>query len=541
MPHAAPRSRWAWPLVIAALLLLRVPSLAQPIGGDQGLYVYAGQRVLDGGVPYVDAWDQKPPGIMVLYAALWGIWPRESVVAAADLAAAAIVSILLVVIGRRLFGPAAGGLAAAIFLLWGDPTFAGLAGLYVRGQCETFIALAVSTAMVLASAPELTAATPDLKVRPTYRLIAAGVALGIAVWLKYNAIVYLLPVGVAIWAVRRNGRSAGRDLGLVLAGIVAVTAIVLAYFAAHGALADLRLATLDYNVRYSQETYSGPLAVLGYLARLPIARARVDMLWFLGGLGLVALVLAHAFSRQTMVVVSWLAAAGISIAVNGARELPQYFVQAAPALALAAGAGIASLAGRPLLLRLGIGAVMLAGLWRVGADAPGRLGARWGGLPRLVEHARADYAALTGQVDRPTYLTRFRGRKYDAVAIDELARHARETTAPADRVFVFGFSGGVAGALAERASASRFFWSRPVIIEFAADRPRYGSAGLLADLEAHPPALIALQERDWFSRVDPIPDSAVFFMTSPGLRAWLEAGYVPDRNVTGFLVFRRRP
>ena len=37
--------------------------------------------------------------------------------------------------------------------------------------------------------------------------------------------------------------------------------------------------------------------------------------------------------------VVWVAAACLSIAINGSRGLPQYFVQANPALALAAGWG----------------------------------------------------------------------------------------------------------------------------------------------------------------------------------------------------------
>src|SRR5213592_1078140 len=92
------RRTWLWFALLAALLAVRVPSLVQPAGGDQGLYVYEGQRVLAGDVPYRDVWDQKPPAIAFLYAAAWRIWPHESVVPLADLLAAAGVAALLVVI-----------------------------------------------------------------------------------------------------------------------------------------------------------------------------------------------------------------------------------------------------------------------------------------------------------------------------------------------------------------------------------------------------------------------------------------------------------
>src|SRR5512143_3488821 len=81
------RSVWLWLLVLASLLVVRVPSLVQPAGGDQGLYGYAGQRLLAGATPYKETWDQKPPGIAFVYASLWRLWPHESVVPAADLVA----------------------------------------------------------------------------------------------------------------------------------------------------------------------------------------------------------------------------------------------------------------------------------------------------------------------------------------------------------------------------------------------------------------------------------------------------------------------
>ena len=115
------RFRWQWWAVIALLLALRAPSLVQPAGGDQGLYGYAGQRILAGDVMYRDVWDQKPPAIAFLYGILGHIWPGEAIAPASDLAAAAAVAWLLVILGRQTFSADVGYAAAAIFLLFGDP------------------------------------------------------------------------------------------------------------------------------------------------------------------------------------------------------------------------------------------------------------------------------------------------------------------------------------------------------------------------------------------------------------------------------------
>jgi hypothetical protein len=514
------------PLLRVFLLALRIPSLVQPAGGDQGLYGYEGQRILRGDVLYRDVWDQKPPGIAFLYAGLQTVWPRESIVPAADLAAAAVVAWLLVALGRRRFTANVGYGAASLFLLLGDPGLQRLSGIYVRGQCEPFIAMAVTAALVLVAG----------RVRGPWHLILAGMALAAAFWLKYNAATYVLPLTLAIWSWKpkdgsRTVPGLARDLAWTGLGFAIVAAIVLAYLTATGALHDFRLATIDYNIRYSDETYASPASVPLYLLKLPIARARVDMLWFLGGIGSVLLLWQIRANRAAVVPLSWLAAVVLSIAINGQRDLPNYFVQANPALGVAAAAGLATIVSRPIWIRYAVAGVFLLGVWRVGADAP-VAGMRWAGLPGLIQNLNYDLTYVRGGVDRATYLRRFKGVKHDALEIDELSRYMRETTGPADPVFVFGFSGGSVCWKSGRVSASRFFWSYPVIIEFAAGQPGYGSAGLLDDLRRRPPVVVALQREQW--------QSEQFFMSRDALRRWLEAGYFLDHETPMFAVWRRK-
>lgn len=516
---------WRWVALLVLLLALRLPSLVQPAGGDQGLYGYAGQRILAGDVMYRDIWDQKPPAIAFLYASLWTVWPSEAVVAAADIAAAAAVACLLIVLGFHRYSANIGFGAAALFLLFGDPYFNRLSGIYVRGQCEPFVALAITTSLVLLSWPA----------RRQPHLIGAGVTLAVAFWLKYNAAVYALPVAIGAWAWSRNTdrslRRALGDFGWIALGFGIMATAVLAYFTLNGAVHDLRLATIDYNLRYSNETYESPADVLQYLVTFPIKRASMDVLWFAGGLGALLLAPRVRSDRSTLVILGWLLAAVFSIAINGSRGLPNYFVQAAPAMALAASAGLATLVVSGPWLRYAVVAFLLAGMWRVGTDAP-VWGLRLAGLPGLVENLRYDLRYMSGRVDRDTYLRRYKGQKHDALEIDQLVRYIRKTTAVTDPIFVFGFSGGSVCWKSERVSSSRFFWSRPVIIEFAADRPGYGSAGLMEDLRRRPPALVALQKEEWRSRD--------FFMNNDQLRTWLVEQYVAERETAMFSVWRRK-
>jgi hypothetical protein len=214
-------------------------------------------------------------------------------------------------------------------------------------------------------------------------------------------------------------------------------------------------------------------------------------------------------------------------------------------MALAAAAGFAAAwqeRRRARVLTATAALLLAAGAWRVGVEGPWTR-PRLFGVLQTVANLQADARYLAGAMTREAYLARFdrgEGGKFSPPAIERLVARVKEATSPADPVLVFGFAGGGVLARAERVSASRFFWSRPVVLEFAADRPDYGSMGLLADLHHTPPALVALQKHDWGLAEATTPDSIDFFMNHPALRAWLEAGYVPDYEDAAFAVWRKK-
>lgn len=527
---------WA---LFAICVALRLPSLQQPAGADQALYGYVGQRILQGEVPYRDAWDQKPPGVHATYAVLWAIWPDERVVPAADLVVAIATALLLLVLGRRIGPPGTGETAALIFLFLGDPAWGRLGGVRARGQSEVFIGL-VSTGGLLLLHRALDAGTRRVQALG----FAAGTLFGAAFIYKYNAgAVLIAAAGAAFWWWRPTDAASlgARVRGLLPAGLavasgfVTVVAAMLAVFAFAGAFDDLYHATISYNVFYSGETYSSRFAMLGYLLRFPIERARVDGLWFVGGLGCAVILVTALIRRRRpgtpdVLPVLWVAAACLSIAVNGSRGLPQYLLQAAPALALAfaVAAAWAWPRLRPVTRTLAIVAVVVATQRVVNVD-------------KVVDYLQWDLSAWTGSRTRQEYLARFGARdsgdKYSALAVHELAQAITERVQPNETVLVLGFSPG-ALLQSERRSATRFFWSRPLIVGFGEGWPGYGVSGLLAELETNKPALVVLQRRDW----DPDTiDSFTWFSRQPRLVAWLGRDYQPAGELGNFVLWRRAP
>src|SRR4030095_10966182 len=260
--------------------------------------------MLHGDVPYRDAWDQKPPGIFFVYAGAWAMWPDEHVIGALDLAAALATAWFLRRLGREMFGGHAGDAAGVVFLLLADPGIQRSGGMYLRAQCETFIALAGVGALFVAW-------------RSAFRSIAPGsigVLLALMFWLKYNTIVFAAPTALAaVWPSesRFDWTRALKATGWIAAGGVVTSLLVIGHFAARGALTDLWLQTITYNVRYAGETYSGFFDAVLYTFWMPLVRARVDGLWFVGLLGVLLLVDLRRWSRETIVVVLWIAAASV--------------------------------------------------------------------------------------------------------------------------------------------------------------------------------------------------------------------------------------
>ena len=349
---------------------------------------------------------------------------------------------------------------------------------------------------------------------------------------------YGLPLAAAAAAwpppSRATWRHVAEDLGWIVLGFVAVGTLVLAYFAAHGALEDLRLATLDYNLRYSNETYAGPSGLVRYLVDVP-NRA---------GQGRTSLVRRRPRHRAA-------AAPGAPQPVEPARlqldrrggRLDRHQRRTEPAELLRPGEPGARPGSERRPRRRssarpgGFATSSPCSSWvRSGGSAPTRRCGDCGSRhPGFVENVRYDLDYIRGSMDRDTYLSRFHGQKHDALENEQLRslRPERRQLRP-DSIFVFGFSGGSVCWLSERVSSSRFFWSRPVTTEFAADHPGYGSQGLLADLDASAARNHRAPERG-------VALARLLHAAGQPLRNWLEAGYTLDHETPMFSVWRRKP
>ena len=323
-------------LAVAALLglVVRLPSIAEPLGIDQGLLSSAAQQMARGQLLYRDIFDQKPPGIYLTYLAAFSVfgWNPASV-AWLDLAASALIALLLYAVVRELADGVMGAAAAAVYSTLTIPSWLYRHGGFLeRSVAETFITVLVGMAAWCAAR----------LVRGGSRWWSLGLGLfgGAAVMYKPNAGGYF--VALLIWTLLYDQRDRSRAIGVTLSAIAAAAIVplaTLAWFWIDGVLPEARVALIDFNRAYVATGFSAERYGVDF-SKAVWLRMKTDPLWAAGGLASLAAAWDFARTRRLAPVpalaIAWGAAAALAIVVNGARLFNSYFIQALAPLAILA-------------------------------------------------------------------------------------------------------------------------------------------------------------------------------------------------------------
>jgi hypothetical protein len=444
---------------IVAFVLVRAPLLSVPLERDEGEYAYIAQRLLEGDVPYRDAFDQKPPAIFFAYAAaisLFGASVEGIHLFLYGWTAATALALFGCV--RRRGGPLAAAFATLLFsVLSADPRLTGNAA-----NTELFMLLPmVASVYCMLRALESPASIGWW--------VATGALAAAACWFKQVAVTNAIFVAaVPAW---HFARPATRDLaalsrawtGLV-AGAVITSAPILIGFAAVGAWRPFADAVFWHNLQYSQS--------VGLVQGLDMLRYRLTeqapsqaVCWVLAVLGLFVSRRGDGSARGLWC--GWWVACALGASV-GLYFRPHYFFQALPALVALAGCFLGA-TGERLLIRGGASAgVALVALALIVIAPP------------IAANRSILFDAEPAEISRAIY-----GMNPFPESI-EIGRYIRRTSDPDDRVYIVGSEPQIL-FYAERASATRYIFfypltgvypdvlerQRKVVAEVSAARPLY--------------------------------------------------------------------
>jgi hypothetical protein len=532
----APRTRYAAAalLAVAAVaLLVRVLSIAEPLGIDQSLWASAVRGMSRGQLLYRDVWEQRPPGIYFVY--LWAFsllgWTAATV-AWLDLLAAAAATLLLWDIARRLGGALAGAAAAALYAGLTMPAWLyGHGGFLERSVSETFIIVCVAVTAWSLVRISAGGAAPSA--------FLAGLAAGAALVFKPNArlyfpallgwlYVYGRPDGVA------HGGRFVRTVAIAVAASLVVPLLTFAWLWRLGLLDEARVAVVDFNRFYVGQGFSPSRYAVDF-SKAIFLRLKTDPLWFAAGVGVLSAAWDAARTRRLPplagLAVAWGGAGALVIVVNGARLFNSYFMQVLPPLALLA-AWMLTLPRQRSRARMAVALLTLAVMAGVlvKRDYAGRVW-HWASL---------DARSLSGAIDRAAYLDQFggyaNGRGYSARANQELAEYVRAHTGPEERIFLAGISGAGVYFTADRLPAHRFL---RVNFFVATDFPdeRFRLDAVAADLGRARPRYIIF-ERLHTTADAPMGRAVDGLEQHPTVIAMLE-GYRLETRIEDFTLYRR--
>lgn len=370
----APRAcTWAILLLFAAAF---ASGLDVPFERDEGEYAHAAGVLAAGGVPYRDAFLQKPPGIVFVHGAVLAVFGRSDVAAHAAVLVSYVGTLaLLAAVARRL----GAGFAAPVAALLGALAFLSPLVEPWPANTEAFLVLpATASYLLLVRAWEGARRGPGRgALAPA--AAASGLALGIASLFKQPALAHLPHLLVGWLVVGRDPRGRLGSAGAFLAAAAAPWIATAAAWASWGALEPFLDGVLLHNLRYVGFNPEGRFGEM--LARRVAAASLFDrLLWCAGPAGAVALALLGR-RRAAFVAGGWLATAFLAVSAGGYFR-GHYLLQAVPPLALCAALASAEL---PAIARVPAIAT-LAAAWvaarpvPIGIDAAARSFSRYGGM-----------------------------------------------------------------------------------------------------------------------------------------------------------------
>lgn len=422
-----------------------VPALSYPFGRDQGLYDYVGRGILHGMLPYVDAFDHKPPLLYLVYA-LGAALPLPPMmgVRVIELLSLLVMGHLLARLIEPEPGRAPGGVMALVLVAAHYTNF----DWWNSAQTEVWEALFLLGAAVSARRGQTPAGAA-----------LTGVLSGLAVGFKPTAALVAVVVMVELALALPEGRRA-RGLAVYLAGGLGVGLLMVTPWALAGELGTLWDVLVRYNAAHATSD-------AGHDA-MDVLEAHPTVEGLLLGLALLGPLFTRrdpTLRRRGLTLLALAVAASLSVVAQQKYYAYHFSVILPFAVGLAAWGALALLSwlgarwpsrigsawvGSAVALLLAVG--WAAGMVRLG-ETP-RVGAR----PPWKDHVQRTVALWRGRLPRDAFLASYRSRHkspYVSLDIDRLSRGIRSRARAGDTLCVRGYEPGFY-ALTELWCPSRF-------------------------------------------------------------------------------------
>lgn len=496
-------NRWVRQFQFAALALVlltivvRLPSLVHPRAiDDEAVYSVVANEIVDGGQPYRDAVERKPPLLFWTYAAIFRLAGKYNWYALHTVALLWTLCTMagLYMIGKELFDGEVGLIAALLYSIF--QPWAHFTNLAFNGEMLMNLPIVWAWGIAFGQSPS--------RLRP--ELAIAGALLCAAFLLKQPGAIAAVPLGIYLllpsYRLSRaiTGTASVIQAALLTAGFFTLLGLIVIVLQIQGIFSDALYWTVSAQQIPHVFWQNGILATLAFTVTcLPLiigaapALRDSQKMW-------------TAKSAERLALFGLLVASAIGTAAGG-RFYPHYYIQLVPPLALLAAPHLRAVFRQRILRPLPPAAICI-----------------WLALT-VVSFSIAHWCELIPR-RKPTETGQY------------LATHA----AANDRIFIWGRSAAQYYLDAHRRPACRYVVTFPLTgFIFGGPLPDVDTrrwitpgawANLQKDFDKHPPVYIA----DLYATPDaqyPIRDFAV-------LSTILAQNYRPVAQINNAIIYQRR-
>lgn len=538
----ANESFWVAVLVIG-LTLAALPVLTYPMGRDQGMYANIARAILHGGLPYIDAWDIKPPAIYYIYAVDIAIFGGGSAaLRVVDLLTVPLTLVGIYWLGKRLANRRMAVLAMVMFsVFYFTEQFPSLT------QSDTVVTLPMTWAVVCA----LHAAdSPPASRRALLWSIGAGTLCAATLWFKqYYALFVLVLVGYHLWVrlfaqlpttplrAKVTAFPWKEALAFALGGLP-VGLLPVLYFASNGVLQEM-LYVAQGTARYNAQSFTSFQAFVDQMWNY------VQFRWLQWGVLIVlalawfvlkiATIIQHRRSansdRQPVsnpqhsgLIILWLLA-GLGFVLLQGKGFDTHWIPMLPPLVLLSAdcaqrvldwiAGIQTRRAWVVytLACVALLSILFRGMW-------------FSALPYLAGHESLQ-----------DYYANFQANDLKPAESLQMIDWLRERVPAGDTLYIWGFRPEVY-YLADLRPATRFLAHFPLVSP--GYPPEWQQENVDTLWAALPPYVLVMQadEMPWVTGQH--KDSHQLLVQYKQLSDWLAYNYVRDTQIGNFLIWKRK-
>lgn len=488
-------------------------------GRDQGIYSVVADAILDGRMPYRDAWDFKPPGIYVVYALARSLFgSSQSAIRVLEVIGLGSLVWAFVILARRFFGDGRIGVVGGALAVLAHAQLE----FWHTAQPESFGGILVVWAIVAATFRPC-GISRAAGVRQILAWLAAGAMYGAAGLLKPplagGLVVSALLVGLETRSAvqpRRDPPRSIRHLARLVprlipacamtVGCVGVLAGCILWFALRGALHDLYDALFVFAPHYTKLAWQNASILNMSYASLEAWLVDLSSANFVGIVA--ALALPPLFPQERRFLRHILGIVGVQLlgVALQAKFFPYHY-----GASLLLGGFVAGLGAYKLWVRsvgrgvLHVAAYAILAILAMNTRTPQRdLDLTFRERCRL----RSQYL-LHGR--SPSRLNVLNDRLYSVADVSygadrQVAEYLGARLATDETFYIWGFE-PIIYEMARRRPASRYIYNVPQRVAWSRDQAR---AELMADLRSRPPAAIVVAQHDVFPMVTgDLTDSAV--------------------------------